>query len=163
MVGLKQDDLLILTADHGCDPTWKGYDHTREHVPFICWGPDLHLQSLGAQNLGIRTSFSDIGQTVAKHLKIAPLLFIILLENAFKHGVERLTNKAYIHIDLKTINDRIIFRIENNYEKMEKPSKDGIGLENLKKRLLLIYPNKHKLTIEDGKSDFKISLEIQTV
>ena len=68
MVMLKPDDLMVLTADHGCDPTWPGNDHTREHVPFICWGPNLQ-----PKNLGIRNSFTDIGQTVAKHLNIAPL------------------------------------------------------------------------------------------
>ena len=100
---------------------------------------------------------------IAADLKIAPLLFIILLENAFKHGVESLTHEAYIHIDLKSTKDSLIFRIENNYEKTRKASTNGIGLDNLKKRLQLIYPNKHKLTIEKGQADFKISLEIQAL
>ena len=62
------DDIVILTADHGCDPTWEGSDHTREHVPFIAYGP-----SLKAGNGGVRKSFADIGQSVATHLGIAPL------------------------------------------------------------------------------------------
>lgn len=65
---LKEDDMVILTADHGCDPTWPGTDHTREHVPFVAFGPKIN-----AKNIGIRSSFADIGQTVADHLKIAPL------------------------------------------------------------------------------------------
>lgn len=65
---MQADDLMILTADHGCDPTWPGSDHTREYVPFVAYGP-----SFIAGNGGCRDSFADIGQTVAKHLGIAPL------------------------------------------------------------------------------------------
>ncbi len=57
---LRDDDLLLLTADHGCDPTWTGTDHTREYVPQLAWGRRVRPGSLG-----IRTSFADLGQTVA--------------------------------------------------------------------------------------------------
>lgn len=65
---LKPDDLLILTADHGCDPTFAGTEHTREHVPILALGAGLKPGSIGA-----RETFADIGQTVAEHLKLAPL------------------------------------------------------------------------------------------
>jgi len=65
---MQSSDIVILTADHGCDPTWPGSDHTREHVPFIAYGPELK-----AKNGGVRKSFADIGQSVATHLEIAPL------------------------------------------------------------------------------------------
>ena len=65
---LEQGDLVILTADHGCDPTWQGTDHTREYVPFIAYGPQVQ-----AGSGGLRDSFADIGQTVAKHLGVSPL------------------------------------------------------------------------------------------
>ena len=61
-------DLAVITADHGCDPTFKGTDHTRECVPVLGFGPGL-----SAGGIGLRTSFSDIGQTIAHHLGIAPL------------------------------------------------------------------------------------------
>ncbi|MGO4448640.1 phosphopentomutase [Phyllobacterium sp. TAF24] len=64
---LRAGDLLILTADHGCDPTFKGTDHTRERVPVLCFGPDLPHGSLG-----VRPTFADIGETIAAHLDIAP-------------------------------------------------------------------------------------------
>jgi len=57
---LGEDDLAILTADHGCDPTVPGTDHTREFVPLLAAGPRAH-----AVDLGIRATLSDIGQTVA--------------------------------------------------------------------------------------------------
>jgi phosphopentomutase len=60
---LHDGDLLILTADHGCDPTWRGSDHTREMVPVFGCGPGLV-----AANLGRRDGFDDIGETVGRHL-----------------------------------------------------------------------------------------------
>jgi phosphopentomutase len=62
---LRDGDILILTADHGCDPTWKGTDHTRENVPVIATGPGLNGRSVGG-----RKSFADIGESVAAHLGI---------------------------------------------------------------------------------------------
>jgi phosphopentomutase len=64
---LRAGDLLILTADHGCDPTWRGTDHTRERVPVIGVAPDG-----AAHAIGIRDTFADIGETVAAHLGLAP-------------------------------------------------------------------------------------------
>ncbi len=61
---LKPDDLLIITADHGNDPTWKGTDHTRETIPILC------NQKF---EIGRRNSFADIGQSIAKHLGIPAL------------------------------------------------------------------------------------------
>ncbi|RCK42905.1 phosphopentomutase [Thalassospira xiamenensis] len=65
---LKPGDLVIITADHGCDPTWRGNDHTREFVPILAFGPAIQPGPIG-----MRDSFADIGQTVADHLGIAPL------------------------------------------------------------------------------------------
>jgi len=59
---LKEDDLLILTADHGCDPTHPGTDHTREYVPLLVYGK----QAKGDVDLGTRKTFADIGATVAE-------------------------------------------------------------------------------------------------
>jgi len=58
---LRPEDLAIFTADHGCDPTVPGTDHTREYVPLLAAGPKVR----GGANLGLRASLSDIGQTVA--------------------------------------------------------------------------------------------------
>jgi phosphopentomutase len=63
-----QGDLAIITADHGCDPTWRGTDHTREHVPVLAFGPGIAPRPLGR-----RDSFADIGQSLARHLGMAPL------------------------------------------------------------------------------------------
>ncbi len=67
MAKLQPGDLMILTADHGNDPTWKGTDHTREQVPVIVTGPGI-----ATGNLGPRPTFADIGETIAAHLGIDP-------------------------------------------------------------------------------------------
>jgi phosphopentomutase len=67
---MRPGDIAFITADHGCDPTWHGSDHTREHVPAIAFGPGVK-----AGPIGIRESFADIGQTIAKHLNLPALAY----------------------------------------------------------------------------------------
>ncbi len=69
---LNDNDRVIISADHGCDPSFPGTDHTREHVPFLMYGHDL-----GSRFLGRRETFADIGQSIAEYLGIPPL----------KHGI----------------------------------------------------------------------------
>lgn len=64
---MRKGDLLILTADHGCDPTWRGTEHTREHVPVIATGAGIAGRSVGG-----RKTYADIGESIAAHLGIAP-------------------------------------------------------------------------------------------
>jgi phosphopentomutase len=59
---MDKDDLLVLSADHGCDPTWPGSDHTREHIPVIFYG-----ENIPAGSVGLRDTFADIGQTIAEY------------------------------------------------------------------------------------------------
>jgi phosphopentomutase len=63
---LRSGDLLIVTADHGNDPTWRGTDHTRERVPVLCAGPGLAPRAVGL------VGFADVAETVAAHLGLAP-------------------------------------------------------------------------------------------
>jgi len=65
---LHPGDLLVLSADHGCDPSWPGSDHTRERVPLLAFGPGLAPRALGR-----RDSFADLGQGIATHLGLPPL------------------------------------------------------------------------------------------
>jgi phosphopentomutase len=60
---LRPDDLVVFSADHGCDPTWEGTDHTREHIPILAFGPKI-----APGPIGVRPTFADIGQSIAKHL-----------------------------------------------------------------------------------------------
>ncbi len=65
---LQEDDIVFITADHGCDPTYKGTDHTRENVPVLMFGKKIKEGSLG-----IRQTYADIGQTVAKYFGLEPM------------------------------------------------------------------------------------------
>ncbi|MCB1422515.1 MAG: phosphopentomutase [Nitratireductor sp.] len=67
MEKLEPGDLLAITADHGCDPTWQGTDHTREQVPVLLFGGGIE-----PGNGGTRETFADIGATVARHLGLEP-------------------------------------------------------------------------------------------
>lgn len=68
MAKLKEGDLVVITADHGCDPSWPGSDHTREHIPMIFFGPGI-----APRELPVSETFSDIGATLARHLGVKPL------------------------------------------------------------------------------------------
>ncbi len=94
------------------------------------------------------------------NLQIAPLLYIILLENAFKHGIETLTENAFIHIYLHEDTNFIHFEIENNFDSNEISEPKGIGLTNLKRRLSLIYPKKHELNSFKENNIYKSTLKI---
>lgn len=64
---LKDDDIAIITADHGCDPTYKGTDHTREYIPILVFGPNVKPISIGKRN-----SYADIGQTLTEYFDLSP-------------------------------------------------------------------------------------------
>lgn len=68
LANMREGDLAVITADHGCDPTWPGTDHTREHIPILFFGPGV-----AARALGVSDTFADIGQTIASHLGLTRL------------------------------------------------------------------------------------------
>ena len=96
-------------------------------------------------------------------VQIAPLLFISLIENAFKHGVSA-TKESQISITMTVENKKVLFLIENNNfpKKTDDKSGSGIGLQNLKKRLELLYPNKHFFETTVKNNYFLVTLEIET-
>ncbi len=100
----------------------------------------------------------------ADHTQIAPLLFIPLVENGFKHGVSA-NVPSFIFIKMRIEGQRLIFWVENtNFPKDERDKGgSGIGIENLQKRLRLLYPNRHQFrqTVQDGV--FRTELEIDLV
>lgn len=108
------------------------------------------------KKVDIQFSYSNLSD-----YQIAPLLYIIALENAFKHGAEKLTENAYIHIHISTNDGVILFEIENNFEKPRSKQNFGIGLDNLKQRLQLLYPKKHQLMIESTNSVYKFVLKLE--
>jgi two-component system, LytTR family, sensor kinase len=93
---------------------------------------------------------------------IHPMLFIPFIENSFKHGISYMDN-CYIHIKMEAQDHQLIFEVENknNWRLSDHQVDSGIGLENVKKRLNLLYPGKHRLTINDGDENFKIVLILE--
>lgn len=90
--------------------------------------------------------------------EIAPLLLIPLVENAFKHGNFK---KSPIRLQLTILARQIQFRINNDYStQQEKDSIGGVGLQNIRRRLALLYPQKHSLEIKDQKETFMVTLTI---
>ena len=86
--------------------------------------------------------------------KVPPLVFIVLVENAFKHGVSY-NKPSYVHIDITYSQDTISARVENSRHGRPSGDKDasGMGLENIRKRLTLIYGKNYKLKIDDSRSE----------
>lgn len=96
--------------------------------------------------------------------KIAPLLLITFLENAFKHGVKGEVGATFINLKIDLKENRLRFLLENNkgsVDEVEKNDSKGLGLGNVKRRLELLYPGRHDLMIEDRGNDFTVNLQLQ--
>ena len=140
---LKLSDLMRFTI----------YDSSKEHIK-LSEEIDYLINFIDLQtaryhkdiDINFEKNIQDLNRT------IAPLLFINLVENAFKHGVEKATENAFVFIDIKQDNQSICFTIKNNYEVEDVTNNNGIGLINLKERLNLLYPNSYQLreTIENN-------------
>jgi len=123
----------------------------------------INLQKLRSGKL------ADISLEVegdAEGHEIAPLLFAPFVENSFKHGVKAETGPSYVKVRVVIGNGSLQFEIKNNkglVDDVEKSRFGGIGLENVKRRLDLIYPSKHELTIVDGENEFTVNLKLQLV
>ncbi|WP_420149600.1 sensor histidine kinase, partial [Spirosoma sp.] len=108
----------------------------------------------------------DLSLTISgeyQHKRIAPLLLIPFLENAFKHGTSEQREQAWMHIDLSVQGQTLKFKLINSREAM--PHDDtyigGIGLQNVKKRLQLLYPDCHDLRITAEDETFMIFLTLE--
>ncbi len=99
---------------------------------------------------------------LVKDQLIAPLLFIHFIENAFKFGLKGSNEKAYTHIEFRIGVKSLLFQISNNKGKVDSSpmAHSGIGLENTKKRLQLLYPKRHELRITEDEHHFNVFLEI---
>ena len=84
--------------------------------------------------------------------RVMPLLFIILVENAFKHGAENLRKDAFIKMDILVNSKEVTFQVENNFDPGIRSQSGGLGHQNLRRRLELGYPNGHTFSakVEDG-------------
>ena len=93
---------------------------------------------------------------------IPPLIFIVFVENAFKHGVSY-DSDSYIYIDMKSEEGYVCGRFENSVNPTKRNHKPGIGLENVRKRLDLIYDDRYDLRVEESEKSYCITLKIPTL
>jgi LytS/YehU family sensor histidine kinase len=141
------------------------YDGQKESVPledelkYIRNYMDLHkARYYKVSDIRLHHSITQPGITVM------PLLFIILLENAFKHGIETLREKAFVHVELTADVNEIHFSIKNNFDPTCQKGNEGqgIGLQNLARRLELVYPRRHSLTYSTNADIYSAKLTLQT-
>ncbi|MEL6866254.1 MAG: histidine kinase [Bacteroidota bacterium] len=94
--------------------------------------------------------------------EIAPLLWMPLVENAFKHGLHEETVATKIHIQLSNSNKQLVFQVSNTIPKgqQKETHKKGIGLQNLKRRLIILYKNQHRLDIHKTENQFMAKLSL---
>ena len=101
--------------------------------------------------------------------EIAPMLLIPFVENSFKHGLGKDKAGGFVRVRLEAHDRQLNFSIANSKPKNghrlsnEKGYTGGIGLKNVKKRLNLLYPNKHKLTVSDTENEFDVSLQLELI
>ncbi|MBN1272843.1 MAG: histidine kinase [Candidatus Aminicenantes bacterium] len=94
---------------------------------------------------------------------IAPMLLIPFVDNSFKHGLSSSIEDGYIHVEITMEKKHLYFRIENSKPQNEiskSKERPGVGLENVKRRILLLYPHKHELNISDSPNNFCVELKL---
>jgi two-component system, LytTR family, sensor kinase len=92
--------------------------------------------------------------------RIAPLIMLSLVENAFKHGVSQGVGNAAIAIELRVDQHALTFSVKNTKYLHRKPNPDGIGLRNIRRQLDLIYQNRHTFRIEENDSSYHVELQV---
>jgi LytS/YehU family sensor histidine kinase len=95
-----------------------------------------------------------------KDIFVAPLLFIPLVENTFKHGLQSISENNFAHFTLSVQGNDLFFEAKNSIDKNLQKVKSGTGIENLRRRLKLMYPEKHLLEVELNQGIFKVILQI---
>ncbi len=99
-------------------------------------------------------------KNIINEVKIAPLILLTFIENAFKHGVSQEIKKASIHIKITATNNYILFDIRNSIAQSDVSTKKSIGLNNVKKQLELLYQDSYSLSINKGQNYFHVQLKL---
>lgn len=108
-------------------------------------------------NATISFQHDDVKETV----KIAPMLLLPLIENAFKHGIDSTIDGSYIDVTLSCNDTRLLFKCTNSFKETISKDFGGIGIENIRKRLKLLYPSKHFFSVQKDENIFTVTLEIK--
>ena len=118
------------------------------------------------KNRHIKNSKISFTYNVNEQLEVYPMLLLPIIENSFKHGLKSGVKNPFINIDLHENNNRLTFKLSNNFKQkntLENTNYNGIGLKNIQENLTLIYPNNHtfKTEINDGVFSVKLTLELK--
>ena len=98
-------------------------------------------------------------QQLKGRVDVPPLIFIVFIENAFKHGVSY-NSDSYINVDIAVDGESVVGRFENSVNENSHKQRPGIGLENVRKRLDLIYGSNYLLSIEENEKKYSVTLKI---
>ena len=142
---------VLYECDQENVPLYKEIDYIENYIKLFS------LKS--SKTYPITTSFSIENQNV----QIVPMLLIPFLENALKHSnIEKVTG-TFIRIKISSTNSSVDFELENSKPEFKVITDDvgGIGIENVKKRLGILYPNRHELVINETAQTFKVNLKLQ--
>ncbi|RYZ37755.1 MAG: GHKL domain-containing protein, partial [Sphingobacteriales bacterium] len=109
---------------------------------------------------------TDIEEMIAEDIKIAPMLLIVFIENAFKHSKNTATPEIFVDIKLKTWGNSILFAVKNTYGRQEQGNKmmgksNGFGLPNVRKRLDLLYPSAYDLYVNNDEMFYTVELQLK--
>ncbi len=140
------------------------YDCAKDRVPLSAeikyienFNAFQNMKSGFSQNISMKININP-GST-----EIAPMLFIPFIENAYKYSRIEEIEDAYVNISIEAINKRVHFVIENSTpEKSKSNSGSGMGIENVRHRLLILYPEKHSLNIIEEKHKYIVDLKLET-
>lgn len=102
----------------------------------------------------------DYDNSISDSKKIASMLLLPIIENAFKHGTYSTIGESFIKANLR-VNEKLIFTCENSFKESIASDVGGIGLKNIRKRLQLLYPNKHKFEVRKEVDSFYVKIEIE--
>lgn len=154
---LKLSDLLrysVYEAKEPLVPLKHEIDYLKNYIDFekIRIGDRLEL-------------ICELEPVTDEQIKVAPMLLIVYIENAFKHAKNTTDQKILVQISLKTWNGVILFNIKNTYSQQQRKTFDkhsGLGLVNAKRRLEVLYPNQHVLHIEANNNIYNVNLQLKT-
>ncbi|MCF0071262.1 sensor histidine kinase [Dyadobacter sp. CY261] len=154
---LKLSDLLRYSVYEANET----YVPLKDELAYIRNYIDFEQLRMG-DRLDLKTEMEQVGST---DIRIAPMLLIVFIENAFKHSKNTADPKVFIEMHLKIWGNSILFYLRNSHNRkvpndttVEKHS--GFGLANVRKRLLLLYPNQHDLAIENEETTYTINLRL---
>ncbi len=125
---------------------------------------EIYRNRIDPERAEIRLVIEPEPDTIPEEVKIAPMLLIPYIENSFKHGPGTAGGRSFVRTTIRYADPVLHFSVENSSDEPERPEaplQEGIGLKNTRRRLQLLYPEKHRLQIRREKGSFRVDLEIR--